>query len=291
MARPLAAEPGWACALLNAFSQVLLQRSPLCGLCCLLAILLGAPQVFAQAVLGAGSGLWVAHRRGYSRCHWQQGLYGYNGVLIGLLLGHWLPADPLQPLLVVLGGGLGAMLVEHWRRRCPRPTCLPAYTLPFVLAGWAVALVVQAPTPASVAPTGWLAAVLGGVGQIFMLGQPLAGALVLLGLLLADRRAACWALIGSACGVYFGLFQGLGLANGLGGLNPALAALAFCHSRWLPGVAIALAVLLEPGFSQLPIPALTAPFILACWLIKAASRLWAQARQEAAPLRSHGHYS
>lgn len=290
MARRFAPEQGWACALLNAFSQVLLQQSPLCGVCCLLAILLGAPQVFALALLGAGSGLWVAHRRGYSRSHWQQGLYGYNGVLIGLLLGHWLPADPLQPLLVVLGGGGSAMLVEQWRRRCPRPTCLPAYTLPFVLAGWAAALVIETPTSASVAPTGWLGA-LAGVGQIFMLDRPLAGALLLLGLLLADRRAACWALIGAACGVYFDLLQGQGPGSGPGGFNPALAALAFCHSRWLPAVAIALAVLLEPGFSQLPVPALTAPFILACWLIKAASRLWAQAREDAAPLRSHRHYS
>ena len=43
----------------------------------------------------------------------------------------------------------------------------------------------ETPTSASVAPTGWLAALLAGVGQIFMLGQPLAGALVLLGLLAA----------------------------------------------------------------------------------------------------------
>lgn len=291
MPRPFAAEPGWACALLNAFSQVLLQRSPLCGVCCLLAILLGAPQVFAQALLGAGSGLWVAHRRGYSRSHWQQGLYGYNGVLIGLLLGHWLPGHPLQPLLVVLGGGLSAMLVEQWRLRCPRPTCLPAYTLPFVLAGWAFALATDVPATAEVAPESGLLTLVAGVGQIFMLDRPLAGSLLLFGLLLANRRAACWALAGSACGLYFGLLQGQGLSSGLGGLNPALAALAFSHSRWLPGVAIALAVLLEPGFSQLPVPALTAPFILACWLIKAASRLWAQAQQDAAPLRRHRHYS
>lgn len=281
MAGRFAPQPSWACALLSAFSQVLLQRNPWCGVCCLLAIMLAAPHAFAQALLGAASGLWVAHRRGYSRSHWQQGVYGYNGVLIGLLLANGLPGDPLQPLLVVLGGGLSAMLVEHWRRRCPRPTCLPAYTSPFVLAGWVLAGVGDTPLAAAPAPAGGLATLLAGLGQIFMLDWPLAGALLLVGLLLANRRAACWALIGSTCGVYFGL----------GGFNPALAALAFSHRRWLPGVAIALALLLEPGFSQLPMPALTAPFILACWLIKAASRLWAQARQDAAPLRSHRHYS
>lgn len=45
--------PDWATALLNGFSQVLLLRNPLCGLCCLLAILLTAPDLVGGALLGA----------------------------------------------------------------------------------------------------------------------------------------------------------------------------------------------------------------------------------------------
>ena len=44
--------PDWATALLNGFSQVLLLRNPLCGLCCLLAILVTAPSLVGGALLG-----------------------------------------------------------------------------------------------------------------------------------------------------------------------------------------------------------------------------------------------
>ena len=43
--------PDWATALLNGFSQVLLLRNPLCGLCCLLAILLTAPNLVGGALM------------------------------------------------------------------------------------------------------------------------------------------------------------------------------------------------------------------------------------------------
>ena len=36
---------------------------------------------------------------------------------------------------------------------------------------------------------------------------------------------------------------------------------------------IGLAILLTPGFAALHLPALTAPFILACWLVRAGQRM------------------
>ena len=66
--------PDWATALLNGFSQVLLQRNPLCGLLCLLAILITAPELIGGALLGALAGLLTAQRRGYNRADRQAGL-------------------------------------------------------------------------------------------------------------------------------------------------------------------------------------------------------------------------
>ncbi|MNJ81147.1 Urea transporter [compost metagenome] len=36
---------------------------------------------------------------------------------------------------------------------------------------------------------------------------------------------------------------------------------------------VLLGVLLQPGFALIGLPAMTAPFILACWLVLAAKRL------------------
>jgi len=57
------------------------------------------------------------------------------------------------------------------------------------------------------------------------------------------------------------------------------------HRRpWLPALGIALALVLQPGFSALGLPALTMPFILTCWLVSAAQRLLRKAAADCTPL-------
>ena len=262
---------GWATALLNGFSQVVLQRHPLCGLCCLLAILISAPTLLGGALLGAASGLLTAHRRGYLQAHRQAGLFSYNGVLIGLLLSQWLPSNLTLPLLIIAASGLSTLLMGQWLKFGVRATCLPAYTAPFVMTGWAAAYLLE---PSPHAEHAFAAAdALTGLGQIFLLGNPMAGALILLGVWLADRRAALWALFGSLMGLTFAAWQGEPSLPGLYGCNPALAALAFSRQPLRALVAVGLAVLLQPGFTGLALPPLTAPFILACWLVRASVRV------------------
>jgi urea transporter len=277
--------PDWAEALLNGFSQVLLQRNPVCGLFCLLAILISAPSSLGGALLGAVAGLLTAQRRGYAKPERQSGVYSYNGVLLGLLISYRFEWSPLLPLLIIACGGLSAMLMHAWLQRAPRASCLKAYTAPFVLFSW-VLLVFTAPLPnPPPADATLIQALPAGLGQVFLLDHPLAGVLIGIGLLIANRTAALWAAVGCISGVAFAVWQqesNLALL-GLSGYNPALAALAFSHVRykpWLPGIAIVLAIVLQPGFSGLGLATLTAPFILACWLVQAASRLLKQSAND-----------
>ncbi|WP_210639905.1 urea transporter [Pseudomonas sp. Tri1] len=290
--------PDWANALLNGFSQIFLQRHPLCGLLCLLAILFSAPALFGGALLGGVAGLLTAQRRGYAKADRQAGLFSYNGILLGLLLSLALPWSALLPPLIIACAGLSAMLTQQWLKRTRGPRCLSAYTAPFVGLGWLL-LSFTAPqsTPTSIEMTmpNLLAAHLSGLGQVMFLGQPVAGALIATGLLIANRRALGWALFGSAAGLAFTLLhhdtaQAL---SGLGGYNPALVALALSQQRrqpWLPLAGVLLALLLAPGFTALGLAPLTAPFILACWLIQATGRAWHQASLDAAPCALRGNH-
>lgn len=279
--------PDWAEALLNGFSQIFLQRQPLCGLLCLLAILIGAPALLGGALLGGVAGLLTAQRRGYPKAERQAGLYSYNGVLLGLLISQHFAWSALLPPLILACGGLSAMLTRQWLKHAAQPDDLPAYTAPFVGLGW---LLLGPAAPSAFALTepdtlAVLAAPFIGLAQVMLLDQPLAGALIALGLFLANRRAALWALAGASIGVLVALWldEPASALLGLHSYNPALAGVALSQVRrqpWLPLLGILLAIILTPGFAALHLPALTAPFILACWLVRAGARVLRKPRMD-----------
>lgn len=272
-------------ALLNGNSQIFLQRHPLCGALLLLAIALENLALLPGTLLGGLTGLLVAWRLDYAEADVDAGLYGYNAALVGLLFAsHFLWSPTMAPLLIA-AAALATALLHALLRRGRLRGGLPVYTLPFVLIGWLAlsqadtfglerrigeALVLQADTP------GLAAALLRSIGQVIFLADPLAGACVLLALLAAGWRVASWALVAAVLGLAAGWALG-GEQNaallGLYGYNAVLAALALCHRRaWAPLAGILLTLPLLTCFSALGLPALTAPFILACWLVLAAAR-------------------
>ena len=267
-------------ALLCGFAQIFLQQSPGCGALVLLAILIGAPELLPGALLGGLTSTWVAQRRGYPPPDIAIGLYGYNGILLGLLLSLKLPWTPLLPVLIVASATLSSLLLAPWMRRMRQHGWLPAFTFPFVLLGWLLlALLAQlelssappasAPDAPALSLLQLILAVLRGLGQVIFLDSPLAGLCLLLALAL------------------FSGWPGEGALAGLYGYNATLAAIALAQvhrNLWVPALGILLALLLQPGFSALGLPALTMPFILACWLIRAGAQSWQQAvRNSAAP--------
>ncbi|VVN08338.1 Urea transporter [Pseudomonas fluorescens] len=270
--------PDWATALLNGFSQIFLQRHPLFGLLCLLAILFTAPTLLGGALLGGVAGLLTAQRRNYAKADRQAGLFSYNGILLGVLLSLYFPWSALLPPLIIAAGGLSAMITQQWLKRVRVSLYLPAYTAPFVGLGW-VLLCFATPSATAhlieINTLNLLVAPLQGFGQVMFLGHPLAGAMIAAGLLIADRRAFCWASLASVAGMGWSLLHHdfYSALLGLGGYNAILAALALSALRqqpWLPLVGIASALLLTPLFAAIGLPTLTAPFILACWLIRTA---------------------
>ncbi|MCQ4313259.1 urea transporter [Pseudomonas stutzeri] len=274
-------------AVLNGVSQIFLHANPTCGLLMLMTITFYAPSLLAGTLLGLLSGTLAARLLGYARQDIESGLYGYNPALLGLLVTLVLGSSPLALFLVVVAGALSSPL-QRYLLRAMRERGGPAvFTLCFVLLGWLVLVVAgmlesvaeaRLPEPRL---DGWgaVGAMASGVGQVMFLGEAGAGLCLLLAILVADRRAGLWALCGSAVGVYCALLTGAtepqALA-GLAGYNPALAALALSQvhrSALAPALGIALAIICKLAFDQLGIPALTMPFILACWAVALGTRL------------------
>lgn len=286
----------WASAQLNGFSQIFLQRHPGCGALILFAIAVGAPSLLGGALLGGATAWLTAVRRRYAREDIEAGFYGYNGVLLGLLLSVRFEPSLYLALLIFCASGLSTLLLNALLKAVRQRNWLPAYTSPFVGIGWLL-LALGGPlelTPSSLAAVSlqldWIdtpLALVRGIGQVIFLDQPVAGALVLGALFLAGWRVALWALLGSLVALVLALLLGMPEQAALGGLfslNGALIALALGKSfrrPWCALAGIALGVVLQPGFAAVGLPAMTAPFILACWLVLAAKRLLGMAQPAA----------
>ncbi|MCO6059579.1 urea transporter [Pseudomonas sp. MOB-449] len=287
----------WASAQLNGFSQIFLQRNPASGALILLAIAVGAPQLLGGALLGGASSWLTAVRRRYAPEDIEAGLYGYNGVLLGLLLSARFEPSLYLALLILCASGLSSLLLNALLKAARQHNWLPAYTSPFVGLGWLLlslsAPLELTPTPLAAATLepGWIdtpLAIVRGIGQVIFLDQPVAGALVLGALFLAGWRVALWALLGSTTTLLLALLQGMpmqAVLSGLFCLNGALIALALgkdLRRPWCALAGILLGVTLQPGFAAIGVPAMTAPFILACWFVLAAKRMIGRA-QPASP--------
>ena len=270
------------------FGQIYLQADARFGLILLLTIAWSAPHLLPGALLGALLGPLTARFVREPQADIDAGLHDYNPILIGLLLPfqfQWsLGLVMLTVAAILTSVAVQAVLLRQSRRRLG----LPAYTSAFVLLGWISVAMGKA---IGLAPAGGLACLSCGTlnplldstalgfGEVIFLGEPLAGLTIALGLLLADRRAAFWALAGAAGALAIAPLFGLPAASaeaGLLGLNGALAGIALSlryRSVLAPLCGILLAVLLQPCFALIGLPAFTAPFIFACWLVILGQRL------------------
>lgn len=296
----------FADTVLRGLGQVMFQNNSYAGLLFLVGIACNSLGLASAALLGTIAATLAAIALGADRQMVRNGMFGFNGGLVGIALLHFLEPAPLVWACVVIAAAgstivMAAMVVALHAAR------IPALTAPFVLTSLCLLLASarfghlhasdRLPTASLPEPTtvsgGVTAATLGegllkGIGQVFLQDSMLAGAWVTLGLLVASRRACLAALAGSLAGML--------VAWGMGAAEPALRAGAFGYNGALVAIALSGAVL-APGrlatacavFAALAtpfvtaataaalepfgMPALTLPFVLVTWTFLLASRL------------------
>jgi urea transporter len=164
------------------------------------------------------------------------------------------------------------------RRHIPFPT----YTTPFIVTTWALYFLGLAMGTAQVEPSGtpviagFLEKVGHGIGQVMFQACIWTALLFLIGIAISDWRHAVWVIVASALGMLVGIYHHDSAeevaALGIYGYNATLAAIAlFLWRRSLiwPLLGILLSVPLTEFAPNVPLPALTVPFVLATWLVLA----------------------
>jgi urea transporter/Ca2+-binding EF-hand superfamily protein len=282
----------------RSLAQVIFINNPLTGALLLAAFLLESPWMAVLAVAGTAAANLTSRSLGLERSLRHQGIYGFNGALVGCA-GAVLGRGGSLPLagwlgLVLLGGCLSTLMLEGWRRRFHRRGALPPLTLPFCLVTWLLLLMtgglpVAPPDPAAVPVGGMLPAVLLGLprsfGQVFLCSGLGSGGLVLLATALASPLAAALGLLGAGVGMAGALLLGVdpaAVAQGLLGYNGVLVAIAvggIFHAptrRSLVAAVLAAALVTPLGFGLrvvLPgLPPLTLGFVLTTWILQLGVR-------------------
>ena len=289
--------------LLRGTGQVMFQNSAWTGLLFMIGIVWGA-YAEGQGLVGWGALLGVTvstvtgYLLGFPAKDGEQGLWGFNGVLVGCAFPTFMGNTVWMWLALALCAALTTW-VRTGFNNVMAPWKVNSFTFPFVFCTWMFLLAARAmhglPTthmadPALPAAFSSLESIrlgdlavywLKGIGQIFLINSWVTGICFLAGLFLCNRWAALWAAIGSALALLVVIAlkaSGSDISDGLYGYSPVLTAIAlatvfskpnFRSALWAV-LGILVTVFIQAGMYMLMAPVgiatLTGPFCITTWL-------------------------
>lgn len=227
-----------------------------------------------------------------------QGLWGFNGVLVGCAFPTFLGNTWWMWLSLILCAALTTW-VRTGFNNVMAPWKVNSLTFPFVFCTWIFLLAARAmhglptthmSTPelpsafSSFADLGFghlIAYWLRGIAQVFLIDSWVTGLFFLAGLAASSLRAALWAAVGSALALLTAIAleaSGSEIAGGLYGYSPVLTAIALATVFYRPNrnsaawavVGTLVTVFVQAGMyvllAPLGIATLTAPFCVTTWL-------------------------
>ena len=268
------------------FSQVFLLQSALSGALILAGLFCNSWQLALLALLGCLVSRAVASLWRDTKSEIADGLYGFNGALVGIAIGVYWEISWLSILLLVIGAALSTWLARAFRRHAQ----LPGLTAPFIIAVWALLLVsLLAPQGVGLLDSAaqleegqplWrrLGVALGdSVGQVMFQANVLTGLLFFLAIAWESRCKALYALLGALIPMLVIPFVPEAVwREGLLGYNAVLCAIYWAGTgerRLLYALlSVVLSVLLELLALYAGLIPLTAPFVLSVWGVAQAQR-------------------
>lgn len=265
------------------FAQIMLQPSVLVGAAFIVGALVNSWPLALFGLAGCIAGIFMAMLCRFPLGERFDGLYGFNGGLVGLGLGYFFGIT-WQVLLLVVIGGMVSSLVMYWMlRRGLRPL-----TFPFVLTAWIIIIFLSLtswlePLPAESVGAERIdlfKAISRGYGQVLFQESVITGLIFIAAIAVRDWIEGLYATLGTGFGLLCGYLSGLPVDDinlGLFGYNGVLCGILFAGKSMRDLVsalaAIALSVVVVRSFHVVGAYALTFPFVLSSWVV-----LWVRGR-------------
>lgn len=264
--------------------QVMFQNNAFSGLLMFIGLLCNSWQMALLAVAGNVVSNALAYGWPCDREAIKDGLYGFNGTLVGLALGALMLPD-VGLLLVFSFLLVGSLLSVGFVRLFRYWGKLPGYTAPFILSVWLLLAANHLLFPDNALPHAFLSepeqqadlfrAFSFNLGQVMFQGKAvLSGLFFLAAIFVNSRRDAFYTVWGALLPLATVLLPGIGITDfnaGMIGYNGVLCAIALGGDSWKSfcwaTVSVLLSIALQLGGMHAGIVTLTAPFVLSVWIV------------------------
>ncbi|WP_444886190.1 urea transporter [Microbulbifer sp. JMSA008] len=260
-------------SLLRGISQVILQKNALSGALFLFGVAVNSITMAIGVLVGVISSTIFAQIKHYPVNDIEEGLFGYNGALIGVVVFSLYAPSSLTVFLIIAGSALTVLIMRLMMIHFP----LPAYTAPYIMVIWVIWAMAPAlnlePAITSMSEKISTWGIFEGIGQIIFQNNAITGACFLLGIFISNKLHALWGIIGGLFATLLAELLSLSttlILAGIFGYNASLCAIALTSrsKQWLaPLVGSALTVPIAMAFINTGIVVLTAPFVLSSWAI------------------------
>lgn len=217
--------------IFRGIGQVMLQNNAWSGILFSIGILINAPILSLAAFMGAVFSTLTAKWLRYSSEDIENGLYGFNGALVGILTWFFFDVTLITGLFLIPGAAFSTWIQFQMKK------FIPPYTAPFVIVGWILLLIIPVVSNLEILKsdvifddtTHFYYASAKGFGQVMFQENEITEIFFLIGILVNSRISALYALYASLISILIAILLSIPDASinaGLMGYNGILCAIA-----------------------------------------------------------------
>lgn len=262
--------------IFRGIGQVMFQNNIYSGMLFLLGIFYNSWLLGLAALAGTIISTATAQILRYPKEEIENGLYGFNGALIGIAILYFFDCNSASIAALIVGSVCSTFLMRFLKK------IIAPFTAPFVISAWLMMCLLififhfsfLSSSVVRENAIDILSVSSKSFGQVMFQENKITGVLFLLGILINNKLMAVYALYASLLGSFVGwlLSEPASIINaGLMGYNAILCAIALTGKSRVDFLWITLAIILSTfiniGLAITGIITLTAPFVLTTWII------------------------
>jgi len=252
------------------------------------------------AVLGVIVGTGTARTLKADPQSYASGLFGFNGILVGIALPTFIANSPELWIYIFVGASISTIVTSAFSATLTNSWSIPGSTGPFVLTAWlllagaygfgSLHVVGEAPklatdyalgTVSIPNPLELLQIFFRNIGQVYLLGDWVSGVIILVGIFIASPIAGMAAVGGSIIALLTVLIMRADpsvVSQGLYGFSPVLTAIAlgtvflkpsgyvFIYAAFATVATVFMQSALDVIMAPTGLPTYTAPYVLTLYL-------------------------